>query len=626
MAIAAVAMALLAVAWRFLIFTGLTNDHYVHVSLAHQLLLGEWPVRDFIDPGEPLMYLVTAFGRIVAGPNLGTEWAIATAALAIGAVCTVIVAARLAGSIGIAVFVTGLEILMSPRTYGYPKVVLYAAAALLIVRLTSSGSRKLIGGAAALVAAAFLFRHDHGVYIGTAMAAALALMRPLNARAATGRVIRLTVIVALCLAPWTAYIIANGGLTSYLRLGYEFSQVEAEATMLREWPRFVRDPNRPVLGLGLPDRPLGEVEWAPNTTESDRESLALAHRLEYVRDGDGTRFYYVHDPTEENIRALVNDPRVIGTNGFGRAQRPAWRELLSYVSPFRLAPALQSRENAEAWLYYLFWALPAVCACFALAFLMTSRERWNGESAAVIAIAVMALGANTVFLRNILGARLPDACTSIAVLGAWALGRSFSGSNRWRIPATSGAIVIAFITTAAISNAADVNEQVARTSITEGWQAFGERVGRVQGLLAATPREGAPSRISAALIPFFDYVDRCTTSTDRLIVVGLNPEVAVLSGRGFAGRSLLVRGYSPVGLQGQTIETLRRQSPPLAVIPSDAYRGFERVFPEIEAYVRREYDRLAEIPLSAGEPVWIYARRTSGGGPTDPATGWPCFR
>ena len=44
-------------------FTGFTNDHYVHLALAQQTLLGDRPVRDFGDSGWPL---ILAVGRAVA--------------------------------------------------------------------------------------------------------------------------------------------------------------------------------------------------------------------------------------------------------------------------------------------------------------------------------------------------------------------------------------------------------------------------------------------------------------------------------------------------------------------------------------------------------------------------------
>ena len=50
----------LALAWRVLAFSGFTNDHYIHLARAQQVVLGAWPVRDFVDPGMPLMYLASA--------------------------------------------------------------------------------------------------------------------------------------------------------------------------------------------------------------------------------------------------------------------------------------------------------------------------------------------------------------------------------------------------------------------------------------------------------------------------------------------------------------------------------------------------------------------------------------
>ena len=61
-------------AWRFLTFTGFTNDHYGHLALAQQMLLGDRPVRDFFDPGWPLTYLVSAAGWLAAGDSMAL-WA-----------------------------------------------------------------------------------------------------------------------------------------------------------------------------------------------------------------------------------------------------------------------------------------------------------------------------------------------------------------------------------------------------------------------------------------------------------------------------------------------------------------------------------------------------------------------
>ena len=46
-----------ACAFRWLSMGALENDHFVALARAHQILHGDWPVRDFADPGQPLAYL-----------------------------------------------------------------------------------------------------------------------------------------------------------------------------------------------------------------------------------------------------------------------------------------------------------------------------------------------------------------------------------------------------------------------------------------------------------------------------------------------------------------------------------------------------------------------------------------
>src|SRR5688572_1385364 len=178
-----IALFLVAVAWRFLTFTGFSNDHYAHLVMAQQVLMGDTPIRDFADPGWPLTYTLTALGWLVTGKTMATEWVISTAGFAIGAACTVAVGYRLSGSLAIATIVTLIEILIFPRAYSYPKVLMYAAGAWALLALAADVSRRpstSLGAGrivlmAAIIAIAFLFRHDHGLFLGIAAATCLAL-------------------------------------------------------------------------------------------------------------------------------------------------------------------------------------------------------------------------------------------------------------------------------------------------------------------------------------------------------------------------------------------------------------------------------------------------------------------
>jgi hypothetical protein len=235
--IAAVAAFCGTLVWRFMTFTGFTNDHYVHLALAQQTLLGDRPVRDFGDSGWPLMYLLSAALWRFAGDTLAVEWGIAAAGFALGAACTVVVGYRLSKSVVIAVLVAILEVLIYPRTYSYPKVLIYAVASAAIVALAVQPSRRRIAVMAAVIAVAFLFRHDHGLFVGVASVACLAMLSGAKDWwTFVKRTVGLTAATGALLLPWVAFIALNGGIIEYFEGGLEYARAEADATALAAFP------------------------------------------------------------------------------------------------------------------------------------------------------------------------------------------------------------------------------------------------------------------------------------------------------------------------------------------------------------------------------------------------------
>src|SRR3954452_16629385 len=100
------------------------NDHFEHLSMARQMLSGEWPMRDFIDPGRPLTVALSALGQWIA-PNLLSEAILTMGALAVGAALTFWVASQASRSflLGLAAAATVIAIL--PRLYSYPKILAF---------------------------------------------------------------------------------------------------------------------------------------------------------------------------------------------------------------------------------------------------------------------------------------------------------------------------------------------------------------------------------------------------------------------------------------------------------------------------------------------------------------------
>jgi len=137
-----------------------------------------------------------------------------------------------------------------------------------------------------------------------------------------------------------------------------------------------------------------------------------------------------------------------------------------------------------------------------------------------------------------------------------------------------------------------------------------------------------PSTAAAALVPFYEYLRRCTTTEHRLLIVGLITEVSYFAQRGFAGGQVaLVSGYfEGEHYQRAVVATLQKQNVPFVVIPGRAYTdSLEGSFPIVADYVQPRYRPLATFgdPATTGVQVYLDARLRAM--PSDDLTGWPCL-
>lgn len=159
---------LLAAAFRWLTLTEFLNDHFDHVALAQQLRLGALPVRDFVDEGMPLMYVVSAAAWNVIKSPLLSEAVIVALAFAVAAALSFRVAARLSGSMLAAACAVAAQLAIYPRTYSYPKLLVQAVAIAVAWWAVKNLSARRLAALSAATALGYYFRHDHAVYLGIA--------------------------------------------------------------------------------------------------------------------------------------------------------------------------------------------------------------------------------------------------------------------------------------------------------------------------------------------------------------------------------------------------------------------------------------------------------------------------
>jgi len=531
--IAAAAVFLAALCWQFATYNGFPNDHYFHVARAQQMLLGEWPVRDFVDPGAPLQYVISAVARWLFGDVAAPEVLVVALGVAVGAAATVVCGTWLARSVLVATGVALLQILASPRSYSYPKMLLYGIAGCVIVAIVANATRARLLGAAGLTVMAFLMRHDHGLFIGVACVAAIGLSAP-GLVAAIRRCAFFAAVVIVLLAPWALWVQSYQGLVPYFEMGIAVSRREADISLLRDLPQL-------QLTAGL------------------------------------------------------------------------------------------TTANIHAWMYYLYWSLPLVCVSIALGRRVTRREQWPGEWVAVCAIAILALAMDATFLRNPLETRLADAVVPASLLGAWLLGLAwhFRGPLAAAVLLRAVAAGIVVLTSVAIWRVGDVSDKLDEVGVFDDLEHVQEHLAAVMQAVTQPEMNARklPSRVSAGLVPFFHYLERCTASSDRLLVSGPYPDVFVLGRRGFAaGHIAFLEGwYTSDADQALALERMRRQSVPFVVLPLDDQETFARNFPKLLAYVESVYEPMADLPADGLKGIRILVERSRTRTGTDATTGWPCF-
>jgi len=232
----AVAVALIAFGFRFINVRDLTNDHYMHLAWAQQVLFGQVPGRDFVDPGMPLMYTLSALVQWVS-PGPFSEAALSCVLLAVAAAATFVVAADLSGSIVVSIAAALFEVALYPRLYSYPKILVPAVALLLIQQYVRHPDRRGLVLLAIGTGVAVLLRHDLGVYAAAGIGTAL-VWTNWGAWKATARALaEYAAAVIVVMIPYVLFVQWSEGFTEHVHGALEFAKGEAHQRFL-EPPAF----------------------------------------------------------------------------------------------------------------------------------------------------------------------------------------------------------------------------------------------------------------------------------------------------------------------------------------------------------------------------------------------------
>jgi hypothetical protein len=610
------------------------NDQFMHMAWASHILQGEVPIRDFVEPGFIGQSYASAAAMSVFGHNLLGEGLLTTAFIAGGAGLTFTASAWLSRSIGIASTATLIAVLAMPRLYGYPKVFFYALALVGAWRYAHRPGKGSLAALAVITAVAFLFRHDHGVYIGLACVPLIAIRHFDERRQLVRALTVYSVTTIALLAPFLAFVQAVEGLPRYVA-GIS-PQIQDVSHLQVNWLPVAFDWSAPLLTITPAPELRVRVRWADGTSDHMRQALEHKHGLEKGDHDDGATWSYVLARSDRaSIGSLVDDAAVADTHGINRGAReldirePLYVRVQRWLPIFRthLAPGVLTQENAVAWFYYVTLLIP-IAGLVLLVRLVWLRQIDRTEAAVAGAAAILGLVVVQTLVRGSPDSRLPDVATPIAVLAAWVAAHYLRPAVPWSRPmrAVMRSLVwsVTLVTIWAVSANAHVLESLDASRILTGPAGIVDRMGVVTSRLRERPIDSVPPE-APGLLGLARYVFECTAPTDRVLVPGFEPQIFFYSERAFAGgRVFLVAHWQDSEAdQQRVIDRLASQRVPLILGRNDA--GLETRFPLVHDYIRRRYSNVA-LSSHGMSGLWLMVDSHIPPARVYQPLGLPCFR
>jgi hypothetical protein len=618
------------------------NDYFMHVAWAAEMLRGEAPVRDFVEPGFILQTLVSYMGFRLGGYQLSWEGGFAAAVMAASATFVYLAGRRAGIPSALAVLAAVLAAVSFPRLYAYPKVVVYPAAVWALAAYFDRPSRPRLLLVSAITAVAFLFRHDHGVWIGVVVVAALCLFHRRNRSAIVAAAATYGATALLLVIPWLGWVALSGHAGQYL--GFLSGQAGGLVTnrIVPDRPVAI-DGSMPLIAMAPIEFPRIRIRWAADTPTAVRREREQRYGLQPLQEADE---YRLQNVASDNVRALVGDPVVEDTSGIDRSSLRVPSGLFPWLSlqaqryvpivRLRILPGIVRSANAQAWLTYVTFLLPWTVLAAVLVSAAVSRFSPPvvppaGRTAApgsplIVSAVLLSLITYQTMVRGSPDSRLGDVAPITALLLAWVVWRAWSSRGWMRPIVASAAVVLLALTIAASASYGQAVRRLGDAGI-DGPTNFVRRASGVSVVYGTRPLDlFAPPGIRG-LPGLARWLNECTAEHDRVSVVGFEPQLFVLAERGFAGGMAFydLGWVSSDSDQALALARWSAQEVPVVLALESEWDSFSRDYSRIRAWIDERYVVERRSDFGGGKPVMVLRDRSRAAGSVHPATGLPCF-
>jgi hypothetical protein len=618
-----------------------TNDDFMHLAIADQFLAGDWPLRDFFDLYGPLMYGISAIGKLIFGHRLLSEAVVVGLALGVSTYLVFRLVRSLTGSTVAATLSALLLMVAGIRGYSYPKVFLYAVAATMWWDYVNRPTRLKAVALGAWAAVAFYWRADHGAYIAVGVALAMLSAHGVT-RLAVERLAQAGAVSMLAAVPLLILASMTVGVVSYVSNGVTIVHTQHATTSSHTWPKWPIRRVSDVIRLDGPEEfaPVVSLRWTDDSAADARAAVLTKYGLTPVSD-DGPQVQAVRmsDGSTGTVRGLINEPIVADTDGIDRSQSrlpwatyPLWQKLRfsNWWLRFRVFMGVSEHANAGEAVAAVFYTLPIVVVLVAVPWL----HRYVQPPATPLRLVGFGLfGVVTAFglmrspyeVRAVDDVVIPAILFGCCVAALWRTAGVARGGKR--VVLAAAAVILAVFMVKSVAVAGEFADRMA-------WLAGdGRSMPRMEGawrevhdrLLAEPPLAYWNGRRKPAELQLAQYAAECLPSSQRLLVLWFAPEIYYHSGRLMAARHLYDSGYETLQQELRlTVDKIKRYAPPFVFATGELETYVARLYPEVVDYLNRDYKAIGAIEDN-GQRYRVFLRKDASIVRSYGEHEWPCL-
>lgn len=197
----------------------------MQLAYAQQVLAGDLPNRDFVDPGMPLTYALSAVVQW-GQPGPYSEVLLTCSLLALTTALVFVTTTTLTGSIVAGLAAAFFALVLKPHLYSYTKVLVPALTLLALQYYLGAPSTRRIVLLGTGTAVATLFRYDLGVYAVAGIGVGLLAAHWRAPAVLFGATVRYAAATAIALLPYAAFLQWTGGVGQQLREAVEYTRAD----------------------------------------------------------------------------------------------------------------------------------------------------------------------------------------------------------------------------------------------------------------------------------------------------------------------------------------------------------------------------------------------------------------